>query len=373
MIALTKNQSTLDTIALKCDVSLLNDFEITKKAFKPNNGTDDYDNKYYRLILKDTIKDFIFGLERLEVVKKETSEGIKHFIRLVINAKLLNIKYLEGLNKNNIKIALDYLTGSLKDFIKIKADDILNKFQVGYCDFTKNIKVSDYSITEYLKSINYHIVTNRQLKEIKTAYMEAGTLNLRLSNNERYIIYDKHNDCLCMLKDSKHKYFINSNKELLKLSENVLRLETRLIGKKRIAKILNIQLKNNDDYITLKQVLNSNINIGYDRLKSYIPKKQKNIIDVNYKAMENIKDFKKYHYGKSLFYDYHNDYNKLKSDIFLIITKNENDKSKIRTARNNYYNSLDSINYYLCFNELKENKINYTVLFNEVMEKLKVA
>lgn len=373
MIATVKTKTTLDTIALKCDVSLLKDFEYTQEAFKSNNGTDDFDNKYYRLILKDTIKDLIFGLEKLELVKKERSQGVEHFIKLVINAKLLNTRYLEGLNIFNIKTALEYLTKKLKDFIKIKVSDILNKFQVGYCDFTKNIKVSDYSIIEYLKSINYHIVTSRSLKRIRTAFIENGTLNLMLSNKERFIIYDKNNELESMINDSKHKYFINSNKELLKLSENILRLETRIIGSKRLSKILNIKLKNDSDYITLNQILNSNNNIGYERLKSYIPKKQREIIDINYKSMENIKDFKKYHYGKSLFTDYHKDYNKLKADVFSIITKNENNKNKIRTARNNYYNSLDSINYYLCFNELRENKINYSILFNEVLEKLKVA
>lgn len=379
MVTLTKNLTTLDTIALKCDISLLKDFSYIREAFKSNNGTDDFDKKYYRLILKDTIKDFIYGLERLEIVKKETSEGIDNFIRLVINAKLLNNQYLEGLNKNNIKTALEYLTTKLKDFIKIKADDILNIFSVGYCDFTKNIKVINYNVIEYIRSINYHIITNRSLKKVRTAYMEAGTLNLMLSNKEKYIIYDKNNELQSMINDSKHKYFINDNKELLKLSENVLRLETRIIGKKRLSKILNIQLKNNDDYITLKQVLNNNINIAYNRLKSYIAKRKKDIISIDYSSMNNSKDYIRYNTGSGFYFNYKNDdntvnYDKIKNDV---IDKVLREKLSKRYAKQKikaiYYNILDTITYYFCFNELKESKINYTFLFNEVMEKLEVA
>ena len=178
MVTLTKNLTTLDTIALKCDISLLKDFSYIREAFKSNNGTDDFDKKYYRLILKDNIKDFIYGLERLEIVKKETSEGIDNFIRLVINAKLLNNQYLEGLNKNNIKTALEYLTTKLKDFIKIKADDVLNIFSVGYCDFTKNIKVINYNVIDYIRSINYHIIT---MSVLKLSYTIEGLESLIIS------------------------------------------------------------------------------------------------------------------------------------------------------------------------------------------------
>lgn len=379
MIATAENHTTLDTIALKCEVSLLKDFEYVKSAFKVNSGTDDFDNKYYRLILKDTIKDMIFGLERLELVKKESSEGIKQFIRLVINAKLLNTRYLEGLNIFNINTALEYLTESLKQFIKLRIDDILNVFSVGYSDFTKNIKVYEYDIIEYLRSINYHIVTSRSLKSVKTAFMEAGTLNLMLSNKEKYIIYDKNNELQSMINDSKHKYFINSNKELLQLSENVLRLETRIITKKRLAKILNIQLKNENDYITLKQVLNSNVNVAYDRLKSYIPKKKKDIIDVNYDSINNIKDFIKYNSGAGFYINNRNgdntvNYDKIKNSVINMVSSEKLSKKYLnQKIRKSYYDILDMISYYFCFNELKENKINYTVLFNEVIDKLKVA
>lgn len=361
--------ATLDSIILSTN---FDNIKINKSDFKKIIAYDDDNNKSIIHILKDKIKNHIFGLEKLSIKHKETKQGIIKKIELGFNAKILGTEYLQGLSKKNIRQSLKELTKKLKHSIKLKYKDILNKYRVGYCDFTKNIKVFDYSISEYLKAINYHVITNRQLKDIKTTFLNEGTLTFMLSNSERFIIYDKNKELQSMIDDKKQGAFIGAYPNLLKSSLNVLRLETRIIGNKRIAKILNIQLKNDDDFITLNQVLNSNINIAYDRLDKYSNKKIKSdVIDTNFYSINKLKDFNKYFIGKSLFETYNKDYNKLKKDL-ISIYKNHNSKNKTYIFKI-FYRYLDNINYYLCFNELKENKINYTVLFNEIIEKLKVA
>lgn len=361
--------TTLDSIILSTN---FDNIKINKDNFKKIIAYDDDNNKSIIYSLKDKIKNNIFGLEKLLVKNKATKQGKIKKIELGFNAKLLGTEYLQGLSKKNIKQALKGLTKKLKHSIKLNVKNILNKYRVGYCDFTKNINVSDYSITEYLKAINYHVITNRQLKDIKTTFLNEGTLTFMLSNSERFIIYDKNKELHSMIDDKKQGSFIGAYPQLLKKSLNILRLETRIIGNKRLSKILNIQLKNDDDYITLKQVLNSEVNLSYERLKAYSNKKIKNdVIDINFSNINKLKDFNKYLIGKSLFETYNKDYNKLKKDL-INIYKNHNSKNKTYIFKV-FYRYLDNINYYLCFNELRENKINYTVLFNEIIDKLKVA
>ena len=361
--------TSLDTIVLS---NYFEKLKINKKYFKKIIAYDDDNNKSILYILKDKIKNDIFGLEKIQIKHKDIKQGIIKKIDLSFNAKVLGCRYLEGITKKNIKQVLKKIVKKLKPCIKLNAKEILNKYRIGYCDFTKNIKVFDYSITEYLKSINYHVITNRQLKDIKTTFLSEGTLSFMLSNSERFIIYDKNKELQSMIDDKKQAGFIGKHSSLLKSSMNVLRLETRIIGNKRIAKILNIELKNDDDYITLKQVLNSNINIAYNRLELYSSKKNNNdVVDVNFYNLNKIKDFDNYFIGKSLFYEYKKDYKNLKNALSNVY---KNHKSTDKTYINKlYYQRLNYINYYLCFNELKENKINYTVLFNEILKKLKVA
>lgn len=363
------NQTTLDTVVLS---NYFEKLKINKEYFKKIIAYDDDDNKSILYILKDKIKNNIYGLEKIQIKHKDIKQGIIKKIELSFNAKILGFRYLEGITKNNIKQPLKKMVEKLKPYIKLNAKEILNKYRIGYCDFTKNIKVFDYPIKEYLKSIDYHIIVNRQLKDIKTTFLNEGTLSFMLSNNERFIIYDKNRELQSMIDDKKHSSFIGEYSNLLKSSINVLRFETRIIGNKRIAKILNIELKNDDDYITLKQVLNSNINIAYNRLELYSNKKINNdVVDVNFYNLNNYKDFQNYGFGEYLFNKYKKDYKKLKNILSNVY---KNHKSKDKTYSNKlYYRCLDKINYYLCFNELKENKINYTVLFNEILKKLKVA
>lgn len=363
--------TTLDSVILSTN---FDNIKINKDNFKKIIAYDDDNNKSIIYSLKDKIKNSIFGLEKLLVKNKTTKQGIIKKIELGFNAKLLGIDYLQGLSKKNIKQSLKELTKKLKHSIKLNAKHILNKYRVGYCDFTKNIKVSNYPIIEYLKSINYHVITNRQLKDIKTTFLNEGTLTFMLSNSERFIIYDKNKELHSMIDDKKQGSFIGAYPQLLKKSLEVLRLETRIIGNKRLAKILDIKLKKDNDYITLKQVLNSQINISYERLKAYSNKKiTSDVIDTNFYNISSVKYFKKYFIGKSLFETYNKDYNKLKKDIFNIYNNYKHKRKNKNYAYRVFYKQLDDINYYLCFNELKENNINYTVLFNEIIEKLKVA
>lgn len=361
--------TSLDTIVLS---NYFDKLRINKKYFKKIIAYDDDNNKSILYILKDKIKNNIYGLEKIQIKHKDIKQGIIKKIELSFNAKVLGYRYLEGITKKNIKQVLKKIVRKLKPCIKLNAKEILNKYRIGYCDFTKNIKLFNYSINEYLKSINYHVITNRQLKDIRTAFLNEGTLSFMLSNSERFIIYDKNKELQSMIDDKKQAGFIGKYSNLLKSSMNVLRFETRIIGNKRIAKILNIKLKNDDDYITLRQVLNSNINIAYNRFEIYSNKKINNdVIDVNYYNFNKIKDFDKYLSGEALFNRYRKNYIKIKDDLSNIYKKHN---SKNKTYINKvYYKYLDKINYYLCFNELKENKINYTVLFNEILEKLKIA
>ena len=137
--------ATLDSIILSTN---FDNIKINKSDFKKIIAYDDDNNKSIIHILKDKIKNHIFGLEKLSIKHKETKQGIIKKIELGFNAKILGTEYLQGLSKKNIRQSLKELTKKLKHSIKLKYKDILNKYRVGYCNFTKNIKTIEDNLSK---------------------------------------------------------------------------------------------------------------------------------------------------------------------------------------------------------------------------------
>lgn len=378
-------QVKLDTIALNKQfktINSINDLIIDISAFTENINKSYIHNQYKitkKYILNSDIKAKIYGLEKLEI-KQVYFEGVDGFdtvynpiINLMFNAKLLKNNYLYGLNKNNIDIALNNLIKPLENIIKLSKRIILKGFNVGYVDFTENIKIDNqYLILDYLKAIEYGTEIKRGIKQIKTIYESEGTLYFDLTYKNKYKFYDKNREVIDTIKSPKNsvnKQFYSKYTGLITKSYNNLRCELRINNKNhKLQKLLNIS---ENEKITLEKILNANIknNIPYSFLVKYSSVDTINKIDYHYNF--NNKNYNDFLIGYAINQKYFDnsknsfEIKKLKKDIFNFYKNNS--KS---TKYNNFKKALKCHNLYL---NTQKNKIDYLSIYNDLLNKLKIS
>lgn len=362
MLALTKNQTTLDTVALNKSVysDFIDRYKMNVDCFEVIESKE-YKTKTMKIF--NSVKNSIFGLERLEL--KENSYQNYISFNIVFNAKILCNDYLEGINSNNVYNGLEYLTSKLKPYINIKVDDLLNNFSSGYVDSTKNIIVDDKMQNDYLKAINYFTCINRTYKDVSTRFIDNDTLMVLMSNNEFYKIYNKGREVFGMIDNIKHSDFIGNHPTILEKSQNKQRYETRIITNKRIVKELKINTVN--DFACLNDILKSKENINYNRLKNAIKFKENNLIDT---GKLNKKDDVLFRVGESINNTMLNNnmsLRELKNDIY---SRYKDRKDKDKKAPHFRY-MLKAYDFYIEYSN--NNIIDCNNIINDVLEKLKVA
>lgn len=381
-----------DTIAINKqfeNINSINNLIIDTSAFTENINKsyihNQIDNQYKiikKYILNSDIKNKIYGLEKLDIsqVYFENKYGLKFDFRaprlsIMFNAKLLKNDYLIGLNKSNISPALDNLIKPLENIIKLSKRAILNNFNIGYIDFTENIKINNqYNILDYIKAIEYGTEIKRGIKQIKTIYEDEGTLYFDLTYKNKYKFYDKNKELIDTIKSPKNsvnKQFYSKYTALIDKSVNILRCELRINNKNhKLQKLLNIS---ENEKITLEKILNANIknNIPYSFLVKYSSNDTFNKIDYEIKDFNNIKNYKDYLMGCGINQLYFNN-KKIKNGLMKLkkdISNNCQNNSK-PTKYNNFKKALKYHNLYL---NTQKNKIDYLSIYNDLLNKLKKA
>lgn len=369
----------LDTVAIFKDFGTVKDIKdliIDFKAFIKTIQKQCINNQYKTVIkytLLENIKANIYGLEKLElkqvIIENDKNEIINFYkpkVLIMFNSKLLQNDYLKGLNKNNIDTALNNLIFPLEKIIKLSKRIILNNFEIGYIDFTENIIIdSQYTIFDYLKSIEYSTEIKRGLKNINTRFQSQGTLYFDLSYNGTYKIYDKHKDITDTInarKNTVNKRFYNEYTDLIAKSNNILRFEVRIFNKKhRLNKKLGFS---SSEKISLNKILNQNINIPFSELLKYSDRENTKYFDD--KVKNNKKDFFNFLLGDAinrLYIEKPNGLIELKNDIFKYW---KNRKSQY----NNLKKAMNSVKIYL---SKLDKPINYYQIFNDILYKLSIA
>ena len=375
----------LDTIALNKTLETiknLNEIILDFTAFTVNINKSYIANNQYKITKKynlhETIKNKIYGLEKLEIkqIYFENEECEKKdmyvpIMSIMFNSKLLHNDYLSGLNKNNIDIALQNLIKPLENIIKLSKRIILNNFQVGYVDFTENIKIdTQYTICDYLKAIEYGTEIKRGLKQINTRFVNEGTLYFDLSYKNNYKFYDKQkdiNDTIKSRKNTVNKQFYTEYNNLLAKSNNILRCEIRFNNKNhRLYKLLNIPKTKK---ITLNKLLNSNLknNVPYSELKRF------SSIDTYHKIIYELKnnDIKNY-FDLLIGYAINNIYFNSKKESPITELKKDISESSINKSKQTKYNNIKkAILLHRKYLTTQKNKIDYLSIYNDLLNRLK--
>ena len=384
------NKIKADTIAINKqfeNINSINDLIIDTSAFTENINKsyihNQINNQYKiikKYILNSDIKAKIYGLEKLDIsqVYFENKYGLKFDFRaprlsIMFNAKLLKNDYLIGLNKSNISPALDNLIKPLENIIKLSKRAILNNFNIGYIDFTENIKINNqYNILDYIKAIEYGTEIKRGIKQIKTIYESEGTLYFDLTYKNKYKFYDKNKELIDTIKSPKNsvnKQFYSKYTALIDKSVNILRCELRINNKNhKLQKLLNIS---ENEKITLEKILNANIknNIPYSFLVKYSSNDTFNKNDYHYNF--NNKKYYDFLIGYAINQKYFDnsknsfEIKKLKKDIF--------DFYKNNSKPTKYNNFKKALKYHSLYLNTQKNKINYSSIYNDLLNKLKKA
>lgn len=383
LIQKNKNYITkLDTIKLKksfntCyelqDIIDNKDFIINKDCFikyssKPKELKNDNYLKREFLELKQSVKDEIYGLEKLYIYQSYITDSVDKKIKtyvpimcLVFNSKLLHNDYLKSINKNNIDMALNNLITPLSNIIKLSNRFILNNFQVYQIDFTDNLKIKNYEIKDCIKAISY----NSNIIDNKKIYNDYDTtLSYKMPYKTRFLFYDKHieiKDTIKAVKDSVNKRFFNKYSDLIANSSGIFRIERRL-NKKQLYKYLNTP---KTEKITLNKILNSSVNINYFELEKITKNKAKKMIETKLQ-IKNKKDLNDYVINYFLYNYFNYDLNKIKDLIFALPCYSLQSKYKLFDK----YKSI--IKKYKNKNK-KDKQVDYIKLLNHIKNKLKTA
>lgn len=378
--------SSFDTISLNYSLvqnnmhfnDIVKDYNNFDYSEKIKNVFDIKNNSKYKVHIKsynlsNYIKSEVCGLEKLSLL--ETRENHSNDIAkssasydLIINfnAKCLKENYLNNITKNNYSSVVNHLINGLQKVIKLN-DNVFYNSNVRKLDYTKNIKLDNYSIKDTLITLSKILYPNRTLKRIHKDFVNNETLYFHTSKKSRDKLYSKYNDLIELSNDNNYNSFKEYSDLLIaKNINNILRYEISFNKHKMIKKYFDVKA---DDFNCIKfiDLLNSSKNIVYDRFNKYFTKKQKDfftMVDnkINNNKFNSIKDYKKYMLGQSLYFQYKDNYELMKKDIYSF-----NDGSR-NTKYRHFVDCKNAMSFYLMNRETTN--IDYKSCFNSFYNKL---
>lgn len=378
--------SSFDTISLNYSLvqnnmhfnDIVKDYNNFDYSEKIKNVFDIKNNSKYKVHIKsynlsNYIKSEVCGLEKLSLL--ETRENHSNDIAkssasydLIINfnAKCLKENYLNNITKNNYSSVVNHLINRLQKVIKLN-DNVFYNSNVRKLDYTKNIKLDNYSIKDTLITLSKILYPNRTLKRIHKDFVNNETLYFHTSKKSRDKLYSKYNDLIELSNDNNYNSFKEYSDLLIaKNINNILRYEISFNKHKMIKKYFDVKA---DDFNCIKfiDLLNSSKNIVYDRFNKYFTKKQKDFFTMvdnkaNNNKFKSIKDYKSYMLGQSLYFQYKDNYELMKKDIYSF-----NDGSR-NTKYRHFVDCKNAMSFYLMNREATN--IDYKSCFNDFYNKL---
>lgn len=378
--------SSFDTISLNYSLvqnnmhfnDIVKDYNNFDYSEKIKNVFDIKNNSKYKLHIKsynlsNHIKNRVCGLEKLSLLETRenhsndiTNTSSSYDLIINFNAKCLKENYLNNITKNNYDDVVKHLINSLQEIIKLN-DDVFYNSDVRKLDYTKNIKLDNYSIKDTLITLSKILYPNRTLKRIHKDFVNNETLYFHTSKKSRDKLYSKYNDLIELSNDVNYSSFKEYSDLLIaKNSNNILRYEISFNKHKMIKKYFDVKA---DDFNCIKfnDLLNSNKNIVYDRFNKYFNKKQKDFFTMidnkaNNNKFNSNKDFETYMLGQALYFQYKDNYELLKKDAYSFNEKNR------KTKYNYFVKYKNAMSFYLMNREATN--IDYKSCFNDFYNKL---